>query len=233
MAERNVRLASHAAGVLPGAALGATALVAGLLRRNKPLHPVGHHGAGWLRVTEPVPALGIEALGSAGDRPCQARWSRAIGLPSGWPDIEGMALRLPGAGEDDGVADLLLASTGSHAWSRYLLTLRGPGHFGQVTTLLPVRAAGRSATFMLAPADEPDGELPPSAYTLHVARGSGEWQRVGRIDVVWSEEDTTERFDPITHQLAGTEQYPFVTALREPAYAAARAVTSAGRRSHA
>jgi hypothetical protein len=229
MVQRTARLPSLAAGALPGAALGAAALVAALLRRDKPLHPVGHHGTGTLTVTDPVPALGIPVLAAAGSRPCEARWSRAMGLPSGWPDIEGMALRLPEAAEDEGVADLLLASTGSDAWSRHLLTLRGPGHFGPVTTLLPVRAAGRAVTFMLAPAGEPADGLPPSTYTLHVARGTGDWQRVGRIDLTWSEPDTAERFDPIRHQLAGIEQYPVVTSLREPAYAAARAVTSAGR----
>lgn len=217
------------AGVLPGAALGTAALVAGLLRRDKPLHPVGHHGAGQLSVTDPTPGLGIPVLAEEGSRPCEVRWSRAMGLPQGWPDIEGVALRLPGAGADGDVADVLFASTGSHAWSRYLLTLRGPGQFGRLTTLLPVLAAGRSVTFMLVPDGEAVGDLPPAAYTVHVARGAGAWTRIGRLDVAWSALDTTERFDPITHQLAGIEQHPFVSALREPAYAAARAVTSAGR----
>src|SRR5918994_2149621 len=105
MVERDIRLAPLAAGALPGAALAAAALVAGLLRRDRPLHPVGPHGVGRLTVTEPVPALGIEALARPGSTPCEARWSRAMGLPSDWPDIEGIALRLPGAGQDDGVAD--------------------------------------------------------------------------------------------------------------------------------
>lgn len=223
------RYPSLAAGAVPGAALGVAALVAGLLRRDKPLHPVGHHGTGRLTVTQAVPELGIALLAIEGSRSCELRWSRAMGLPQGWPDIEGMALRLPGAAEDGTVADVLFASTGSQAWSRYLLTLRGPGHFGRLTTLLPVRAAGRPITFMLAPDGEAVGDLPPAAYALHVARGSGGWTPLGRIDVTWSELDSAERFDPIIHQLAGIEQYAFVAALREPAYVSARAVTRAGR----
>ena len=220
------------AGALPGAALGTAALVVALLRRDKPLHPVGHHGTGQLVVTDPAPQLGIPVLAAEDSRPCEVRWSRAMGLPQGWPDIEGMALRLPGAAGDGGAADVLFASTGSHAWSRYLLTLRGPGRFGRLTTLLPVLAAGRAVTFMLVPDGGTVDDLPPTVYAVHVARGTGRWAPVGRIDVAWSGRDTTERFDPITHQLAGIEQYPLVCAIREPAYLSARAIKS-DRRNHA
>src|SRR5688500_2047410 len=122
-----------ATALLPGALLGvglaAAAALAGLLRRDKALHPVGHHGTGVLTVTEPAPDLGIEAIARTGTRPCRARWSRAMGLPQGWPDIEGLALRLEDAAADGGDADLLFASTGHRSWSRYLLTMRRPGRF--------------------------------------------------------------------------------------------------------
>jgi hypothetical protein len=218
-------------GALPGLALAAAAALAGLLRRDKALHPVGHHGTGHLTVTRPAPELGIEALAQAGSRPCHARWSRAMGLPQGWPDIEGLALRLTAAGPDGGDADLLFASTGARAWSRYLLTMRGPGRFGPLTTLLPARAHGRAVTFRLSPqADLPDAlpdALPPTAYALDLARGSGTWERVGHVDLAWSQADIAERFDPIVRPLAGLNQYAFVTGLREPAYIAARAVARA------
>ncbi len=223
------RWSALVAGALPGAALGAAALIVALVRRDKPLHPVGHHGSGSLLVTEPKPALGIKTLAHPGSQPCTVRWSRSMGLPLHLPDIEGMALRLPDGGTDGKVADVLFASTGSQAWSRYLMVLRGPGRFGRLTSLLPVRAAGRAVTFMIVPDDEPVGDLPPAAYTLHAAQGTEDWVQVGQIDVAWSESDSSERFDPVTNQLAGIEQYPFVTALREPAYATARMVTSAGR----
>lgn len=225
------------AGALPGALLAAAAAVTGLLRRDKALHPVGHRGTGHLTVTDPAPALGIEAFAGAGTRPCRVRWSRSMGLPRGWPDVEGLALRLVGAGPDDGDADLLFASTGGRAWSRYLMTVRGPGRFGPLTTLLPARAGGRAVTFRLSPRSAPHDDLPPTTYALELALGTGGWQPVGRIDVTWVEPDTADRFDPITHPLAGLEQYAFVTALREPAYVAARAVARArptpGGRHHA
>ncbi len=216
-----------ATGLLPGLALAAAAGLAGLLRRDKALHPVGHHGAGHLTVIDPAPDLGIEAIARKGTRPCRARWSRAMGLPQGWPDVEGLALRLQGAAPDGGDADLLFASTGSRAWNRYLLTMRGPGHFGRVTTLLPVRAGGRAVTFRLSPGAEAADALPPPSYALEVARGTGAWEPVGHVDVAWSADDTSDRFDPVTRPLAGLDQYAFVTGLREPAYAAARAVARA------
>ena len=217
--------------VLPGALLGsvlaAAAAITGLLRRDKPLHPVGHHGTGHLTVTDPAPDLGIDAIARTGARPCRARWSRAMGLPQGWPDVEGLALRLEGAAPDGGDADLLFASTGTRSWNRYLLTMSGPGHFGPLTTLLPVRAGGRAVTFRLSPQTGLLHVLPPSSYALEVARGTGAWEPVGHVDVAWSQEDTSDRFDPVTRPLAGLEQYAFVTGLREPAYVAARAVARA------
>ena len=225
------------AGALPGAALAAAAAAAGLLRRDKALHPVGHLGTGRLTVTAPAPGLGIEAFARAGELPCRARWSRSMGLPQGWPDIEGLALRLGGAGPDGGDADLLFASTGGRRWSRYLMTLRGPGRHGPLTTLIPARAAGRAVLFRLTPESEPDRGLPPATYALDLALGTGSWQPVARVDVAWVEADTADRFDPITHPLVGLEQYAFVAALREPAYVAARAAARprprTERRSHA
>jgi hypothetical protein len=214
-------------GLAPGLALAAAAALTGVLRRDKPLHPAGHHGTGRLTLSTSVPDLGVPALAAGGTRPCVVRWSRAMGLPRGWPDIEGLALRLPGASQHGDDADLLLASTGEHRWSRYLLTLRRPRRFGRLTTLLPVRAGGRALTFALDPVTGGADGLPPTSYVLEVARGKGPWQRLGQLDVAWSEGDTTDRFDPVARPLDGVEQYAFVEALREPAYVAARAVARA------
>jgi hypothetical protein len=220
-------LAALVPAAVPGAALAAAAAVAGALRRDKPLHPVGNHGTGRLTVTRAMPALGIEAFATAGERPCRARWSRAMGLPQGLPDIEGLALHLPGAGPDGADADVLFASTGEQVWSRYLLTLRPARQFGRLTTLLPVKAGGWAVTFGLSPLEDDDDGFPPASYALEVARGTGPWQRFGRLDVGWTESDTLDRFDPVTHPLAGIEQFAIVAALREPAYVAARAVARA------
>lgn len=222
---------SRAAGLLPGGALALAALVAGALRRDKALHPVGHHGTGRLVVTRVDAALAGSPLGEEGEQSCELRWSRAMGLPRSWPDIEGLALRLPGGGADGGAGDLLFASTGARRLARHLLTLRGPGEHGVLTTLLPVRGAGGAIVLRLVPgrpATGPETDLPGS-YSLEVASPTGPWRPVGRIDVTWSAQDLAVRYDPVARQLAGTEQYAFVTALREPAYLAARAAARARR----
>ncbi len=92
-------------------------------------------------------------------------------------------------------------------------------------------------TFRLSPGNDARDGLPPTTYELELALGTGGWQRVGLLDVVWSPTDSYDRFDPITRPLAGIEQYALVEALREPAYVAARAVSRARhtdeRRHHA
>lgn len=223
------RLLALAIGVAPGAGLAAAAAVTGALRRNKALHPEGHRGHGVLTISSPDPSLGVPLLAQHGTLACEVRWSRAMGLPDSWPDIEGLALRLDG-NEVAEVADLLFASTGERAWSRYLLVLRAAGTYGVLTTLLPVRTASGALTFRLVP-DRRSGDLPSPSYALEVARGAGAWRKVGSIRVDWSEDDTTERFDPVVHELAGTEQYPLVSAMREPAYVAARLVARLPSRS--
>lgn len=232
MAASRTSRPAQVAGALPGAVLGAASALAGALRRDKALHPVGHRGSGRLEVTDPDPAWGIPALATASTLDCDLRWSRSMGLPGGLPDVEGLAVRLMGAGRGGGDADLLFASTGTSAWSRFVLVPRPQGRFGSMTTLLPVRAGGWAVIFRVTPASpaEDDGDLPPATYALALARGRSAWHTVGRLDVTWRRDDRSERFDPVTRQLASTEQFAFVTTLREPAYAAARAVARARAR---
>ena len=223
---------AQVAGALPGAVLGGLSGLVGALRRDKALHPLGHRGTGRLQVTDPDPSWGITAFASAATLECDLRWSRSMSLPGGLPDIEGVALRMRGAGPGGADADLLFASTGTSPWTRYVLTLRPQGRFGSMTTLLPVSAGGRAVVFRLTPAAAPvdEGNLPPASYTLSAARGSGPWRTVGRVDATWTRDDRSERYDAVTRPLEGTEQFPFVTTLREPAYAAARAVSRARAR---
>lgn len=207
-----------ALGAVPGAVLGATFGAVAKVRRTKPLHPVGRVGDATLVVTDPRPRLGVPLLAAEGTHRCFARWSRAAGLPSPLPDVEGLALRL-----EEPRADLLFASTGTGSVGRYLLTPRGPRSHGTQTTLLPVASAAGPLLFAVTPAG--DGE-PPRRYTLSVACGSREWETVGRVEVDRWRDDEPTRFDPVTHMLPGTEQYPVVRLLREPSYLLARKAAS-------
>ncbi len=178
-------------------------------------------GDGLLHVTEPRPDLGVPLLAERGDRPCLVRWSRAMGLPDGWPDFEGLALRF--AAETAGGGDLLLASTGTCKVARHVLLLRGAGRHGVLSSLIPVASQAGPLLFRATPVDDAD---PPQRYRISVAVGLSDWDDVAVLDAAWGP-DQPIRFDPVTRPLAGIRQYAGVTALREPAYALARKAASA------
>ena len=204
-----------AVGALPGAVLGATFGAVAKVRRTKPLHPAGRVGRGTLTITEPAPEVGVPLLQEQGTHDCLARWSRAAGLPDPLPDVEGLAIRL-----EEPRADLLFASTGIGAVGRFLLMPRGPRSHGSQTTLLPVASEAGALLFRMTPVDHDNH--PPRRFSLSVALGGGAWRVVGRLDVAaWGPDEPT-RFDPVTHQLPGTDQYPLVRFLREPSYQFAR-----------
>jgi hypothetical protein len=202
------------AGAVPGALLGAVFGLTAVVRRTKPLHPQGRIGSGVLEVTSPQRQLAIPLFGARGRHACTVRWSRSVGLPSPLPDIEGLAVRF-----DEPAADLLFSATGTGPLSRFVLVPRPPGRHGPQSTLLPVRTEAGSLLLKVTPLD---GEEPPTRWELAVAGARSEWSPVGTLQVEWGTEDEPLRFDPVAHQLPGTSQYPAVTALREPAYAAAR-----------
>ena len=206
------------AAAAPGAVLGAVLGAAALVRRTKPLHPQGNVGEGTLDITAPQRELGVPLLADPGSHRCTVRWSRAIGLPGSLPDFEGLAVRLEGA--DGSPADVLFASTGTGAVSRFVLVPRASGTHGPQTTLLPVSAGGTSLVFRVTPASVPAEGLPGS-FDLAVATSGSSWTPVGTLNVEWGP-DRPMRFDPVENLLPGTEQYPLVRVLREPAYFLAR-----------
>lgn len=209
-----------AVGAVLGAVLGAVFGAAAKVRDTKPLHPVGQVGDGILEVTRPLPELGVPLLEKEGSHPCLVRWSRAMGLPSPLPDVEGLAIRF-----EEPTADLLFAATGTGTLTRFLLVPRTPGNHGSQSTLLPVSTRAGSLVLRVTPA--PDGNEPPNRFGLAVAHSGGEWRTVGRLEVPQWGPDRPIRFDPVTNVLTGTRQYPLVRMLREPAYLMARRGASA------
>ena len=211
---------ARVAGAVPGVALAAGLLATALVRRDKPLHPIGIVGDGVLRVTTSATS-GVPLLDTPAEVPVLVRWSRAMGRDPDRSDIEGLALRF---GDENGPADVLFASTGSNAVARHLLVLRAPGEHATVTTLLPVATGPGSLLMRLEPLRETAGDEPPAAYELSWSRVGRPWQTAGVLEVSWREGDDDVRFDPVLHQLPGTRQYAIVAALREPAYRAGRTV---------
>ena len=199
-----VSAATGGAGVALGAVFAATALA----RRSKPLHPRGAVASARMELFGGVPELG--SLGVAGHHDVLARFSRAVGLPAALPDVQGLALRWQGLG---GPKDVLLASTGTGPWSRYLLTVRREPLDGAFTSIMPF--AGPKGPVLLAAA--PTGE--PRTLTLRWAGPRGPWQTFGTL--VWRATPATDsavRFDPVEHCPDGLGTYPWTARLRRYAY---------------
>lgn len=241
------------AGAVVGAAgrgLGSVSAAVARLRAARPLHPVGVVLAGRLvrAGSPPGDASGVPWLDSAGDDDVVVRLSRGGGLPAWAPDVHGLALRHT----DDGRrVDVLLSSTGSAPLARHVLAPRRALGGGTYTCLLPYR--GPRGPVMLAARPSPPRALPaePAAIARELAAEpwrvvlawadgvAGRWRtfarlvvggppatsdasRPSRADVADARPDQPVRFDPL-HAPPGLTAYPWVAALREPAYAAARA----------
>jgi hypothetical protein len=209
-----------------GKVLAAALAPLGSIRDAKPLHPDGTIRHATLEVTDPAPALQVPLFTESTSLPCLVRISRAIGLPAPLPDIGGLALRLRPDAAGGGQGDLLFASTGTGHLTRWLLLLRlDPGR-SALTTLLPLSSASGPVLFSLSPVGRE-----ATAYQLSWARPRGDWLPLGRLTLgaaLTPEDDPPIRFDPIENPVPGLTNYPAVTRLREPAYAAARRLWPSG-----
>lgn len=203
-----------------GRALAAiTSGLGSVLARVKPLHPVGDLFDATVTVHGASPNTGVPFIDVAGEHRAVVRVSRAIGLPAAMPDIAGLALRLELA--DGGVADLLFASTGSGAVSRFLLTPRRPGRTGDLTSLLPYRAPTGPVVFRVRPAGE-------RTYEMAWAAPTGAWRSFALLTLGARRHDPSYSFDPVVNTLPSLPQYRWVARLREPAYYAAREQSDRG-----
>lgn len=213
----------RAGGVLLGAVFGAAAV----LRRSKPLHPIGAVVEATWQVTRPAD-LGVPVLDSARPRRVLVRLSRAASLArTGW-DIMGLALRVPGGAADGGDADLLFATTGAGRWTRYLLAPRPGWGVGDYTTLLPLAWAGGTVVLRLQARSVTDYEVSVSTRRRGAHRPTG-WTVIGRLVLDGPPTaDRPLRFRPVASAPAGLTAPAWVRAVRRPAYLAARRLVRLG-----
>ncbi|MET1133176.1 MAG: hypothetical protein ABWX60_07145 [Aeromicrobium sp.] len=188
----------------------ATHAVAFARRAPKPLHP---RGTVWeaqvIRVGSLLPT-GVPWLDEPGTERAIVRVSAAVGLPHGWPDIQGLAIRLP----EQGDADILLASTGVGPLTRFMLRPVKSSGWHLSTSLLPYRGPEGPLLLAAAPTE-------PGRYTLLRAEGHRPWVAFAVLRLL-HETDEEPSFDPVRRPLPGVDNYDWVTRLREPAYRAAR-----------
>ncbi|QIX27144.1 hypothetical protein ncot_11450 [Nocardioides sp. JQ2195] len=208
-AARLTRSASSAGGQLLAAA---TEAVARVRPSAKPLHPRGEvWSARVIRHGSPE-HIGVSWVDELGEDDAVVRLSAAVGLPTSWPDILGMAVRVEVPG---GHADLLLATTGSGRLSRFVLLPARSAQGHRHTSLLPYKGPEGPVLFA-AEASAPD------RFDLQHSGLTGEWITFGELHLLERQEGDTS-FDPIeVGPLPGLEHYAWVNRLREPAYRTAR-----------
>jgi len=205
-------LLASGAGAVAG---GAFAVVARVRRADKPLHPIGDVEIGrLLRHGHDAAPTGSAFLDEPGDDEVLVRRSRSVGLPDPWPDVNGLAVRVPRA--DGGVGDLLLSGTGRGTITRFVLApqLRhGAGHVG---TLVPYRSP-TGAVHVGARA------VTPEHHVLAWARPGEGWHDFAELRLADEPGlDLAISFDAILHACEGLEPYDWYRRLRLPAYDAAR-----------
>jgi len=151
---------------LPRAALATALGVATAVRGERVFHPRGstwrirlvvHGRGGW----------GARVLDEPATHEGVLRRSRGAGLPSPLPDVEGLALRLPGLGVAGAPLDLLVNSAWRFAFTPSALA-------GTWSSILPYRTASGRLVLI--------GARPTAAgFDLLLAAPLGPWQPWGRL----------------------------------------------------
>ena len=197
------------------------------LRGAKPMHPRGVaftarlHRSGLQRHT------GISWLDQTAVDDVLVRLSRGAGLPDRFPDLLGLALRVPG----EHPIDLLLSSAGTGRWTRWLPLPRRDA----ATTYGSIMAY-RSAAGPVWLSASPEGSGVPSdrvgltaagpglAITLCAAIGRGPWEPFARVTLGEPTDppDPAVHFDAVLHAPPGLPADGLMARFRRPAYAAAR-----------
>ncbi|GGC10888.1 hypothetical protein [Cellulomonas carbonis] len=224
---------------MTGAALGVVVDLVARLRRGRPLHPQGLVLRG--RVvrdgTGHTERSGAAWVDEPGESDVVVRLSRGGGLPRWFPDVAGLAWRA-----DDG--DVLLSSPlGRAPVLRLVPFLRRRHGRTSYSSLLPYESDAGPVMLLAEPlvgralptgrealADALAAE--PLVLRLSWARTDSPWRAFGRLEARVDREvrradpgapapDTTLRLDPLRTP-PGLRTYPWVEALRRPAYGAAR-----------
>jgi hypothetical protein len=224
---------ANAAGRLVAVPLGALAR----LRGGKPMHPRGAVFDGVLERTGGGSGWGVSWLDEVAADEVIVRFSRGAGLPASWPDLLGVAVRVP---DPERPIDLLLSSTGRGPVLRWLPLPRRDAA-ATYTSIMGYRSdAGtlRLAAFPEfrdAPADPADlAAVVPGrrlAFTLAAARGAKRWRPFGRLTLTAPGRplDPDVRFDAVQHPPPGLAADGPMARFRAPAYARAREQRTADR----
>jgi hypothetical protein len=215
---------------LAGRAVGLPLAALARWRHGKPMHPRGVVFEGVLERHGSDPRTGVPWLDAAATDQVVVRLSRGAGLPAHWPDLLGLAVRIPGPEP----VDLLLSSAGRGRVGRVVPVIRRDAA-GVYSSIMAYRSDAGPLRFAAFPrqAGVPSDPGPLATavaraglgFTLVAARGLGPWRPVGRLGLGAPAEprDPDVRFDAVAHPPPGLVADGPMARFRAPAYAAARA----------
>jgi hypothetical protein len=205
------------------------------VRHGRAVHKVGRTFHATL-TCDGIARSGIVLFDRPGIHPALVRLSRGAGLPSGWPDVLGVAIRVPdGAGRG---ADLdLLVST---ALGRAPLARHIPFPRWAVGSTYTSIAGYRTRSGRRFLAVLPDRSVPSfpdldavtaaaragqARFLVGIAARSGRWRVAGRIDLAEplpAADDRQLAFDPLMTSVPGVTADGFLWRLRAAAYRESR-----------
>ena len=162
-----------------GQVLAASFKALKVLRPNRPIHPTGVALTGTIEKRPGCVGSGILWIDAPGTSAVSARLSRSLGMPSGWPDILGLALRVT---TEAGPADVLLASTAMSWPGRLPFTAHRYASNSKLTSLMPYKGSG--GPVLLAVRPEVAGKGLPATPQLSAGRwlpAPGLWGFITRV----------------------------------------------------
>jgi hypothetical protein len=182
---------------------------------------------------DPDSLLG-RALEASRSRPALVRVSRSVGLPGRWPDLLGIAVRVP-SGRGEEVLDVLFASVAGRGWAHPLLVPVRSWWGRPWSTVLPYSGGGHLVWLGLETPAGPDREgggvavvaaavgCGPVAVAVTEMVAGAARRRVGtlRWDAV-RQHGAPVSFDPVLNTVAGLRPVRALSGLREWAYTGSR-----------
>jgi len=180
---------------------------------------------------------GVALLDRPGDHRALVRFSRGAGLPPGWPDVLGVALRVRDGGGPGVDVDLLASTTAGRApLARHLPAPRRRLATTYTTVAGYRTRRGRRYLAVLPDpaAGDPGTDLDTlaalarrgrAAFLLAIAAPLGRWHVFGRLRVgepVAAEREPALAFDPIVRAAAGLRPEGPLWRLRAAAYRGSR-----------
>ena len=197
---------------LPRSAFAVALGAATAVRGARVFHPHGVTRTATVTVTGGG-SWGAALLDRAGVHTGLVRLSRGTGLPEPLPDVEGLALRLPGLGVDGAPLDLLINSAWRYAFVPSVLAPTW-------SAVLPHRT-GSGRRVLLGARPDRDG------FVLLAAPLLGPWQPWGRLDLGDPLDGEDLRFAP-TIGAPDLQPVALFRTLRSWSYDASQAARGAG-----